>query len=270
MSETKDLEVVRDLTLQSVAPRALVEGAIPYALVPEGYNIQELEKLLPAPVRIRQDVKVNDVASLQAYLAIEDPEKHAVVFADVPAGGELSVLAVLDYHRPGAPSFAAHRVKMVFQRSAEWKAWAGQDKQGMAQEAFAQFVEANLPDIVEPSGADLLEIAKSIEATKGVSFASAIRRDNGQREFKYSETIEGSARAGTVAIPERFVLGLRPFAVSEPYRVEAALRYRINSGNLVLWFELVRPHKVIEAAFNDVVAALQAFLGERLILGSLG
>jgi hypothetical protein len=42
------------------------------------------------------------------------------------------------------------------------------------------------------------------------------------------------------------------FEGGAPYKVEAELRYRLKDGNLTMWFDLARDHKVLEVAFMDV------------------
>jgi hypothetical protein len=43
--------------------------------------------------------------------------------------------------------------------------------------------------------------------------------------------------------------------------IQARLRYRISGGGLVLWYELVRPHKIVEYAFNKVREQVIAGVG---------
>lgn len=50
--------------------------------------------------------------------------------------------------------------------------------------------------------------------------------------------------------------------------VEARLRYRIaDKGVLVLWYDLVRPHKIVEDAANEVGEAIHTAL-DRTIFNS--
>ena len=128
----------------------------------------------------------------------------------------------------------------------------------MDQVAFAEFIEANFPDIhsadgAGPSGADLLEVATNFKATGKVNFASGTRLQNGTVNFTYQEEINGSAGPkGDIKVPETFFIAVAVFEGGSPYKVEAKLRYRLKDGKLALWFELIRDHKVLEAAFKDV------------------
>ena len=49
-----------------------------------------------------------------------------------------------------------------------------------------------------------------------------------------------------------------------PYQVDARIRYRLRDGQLVLWYELIEPKKVIEHAFQEIVTDMENQLGEDL------
>lgn len=75
----------------------------------------------------------------------------------------------------------------------------------------------------------------------------------GQVDFVFQEEIQGSAGAkGHIKVPERFYIGIPVFEGGAPYRIECKLRYRLKDGALSMWFDLVRDHKVQEAAFMDI------------------
>lgn len=62
-----------------------------------------------------------------------------------------------------------------------------------------------------------------------------------------------------------------PRRAGDPWRVEAKLRYRIgDGGKLSIWYELVRPHKVIEAAVKELRATIATDTGLNILVGSLG
>jgi len=59
-------------------------------------------------------------------------------------------------------------------------------------------------------------------------------------------------------IPERFFIGIPVFENCSPYKIECKLRYRLKDGGLTMWFDLVRDHKVLEAAFLDIWTEIAA------------
>lgn len=242
------------------------DGENPRVVVPQGFQVASLESKLAAPSRIRQRVNLSEVAGFIAYC-----EEYGADTSKFFASKEsLTVSCVVDYHSPDTPSWATHRATLILARTPEWLTWEGESGKPMEQVNFAHFLEKNLAEIVDPPGAQVLEIASTLEARKGVQFKSAVTLSNGQRTFAYDEQIEGKAGVGgKLAIPERFKLALRPFEGTDPFEVEAFFRYRIESGNLKLWFELIRPDKVTEHAWFEVIEKIESN-GWKVFAGTLG
>lgn len=257
-----------DLLLSGVAKEAhfIGQGGVPYTVVPGGFSVAPLEHLMSAPARTRAAVLVRDVASLLGYLKAHD-EGRTAIFADDDA---LAVQAIVDYHRPAGPGFGEHVVTLKLDRRPEWKTWLESNRKVMNQATFAQFVEDNLPDIAAPEGAVVLEVVRTLEARKKVNFLSAVRLQDGNREFTYEEQTDASAAKGTLKVPEVFTLGLQPFRGAAKYRLDARLRFRIeDGGKLTLWYDLVRPHLVLESAFADVVQEIAAATSLEVRIGSV-
>ncbi len=254
-------------------------GATPFLLVPEGYTVTPVEHMLPAPLQARSVIKTADAASFIAYIN-QYKNRDTVVFADL-TGRKFE--AVIDYYRAPArgdepviagvvadvsPRWGRHRVTLACDTTIDWKAWEGSHGKPMKQVDFARFLEDHLPNIAAPSGTDLLLIATTLEAKKDVQFRASTRLSNGEHQLRYEETITGTAGSqnGQIQIPNEFVLGLEPFQGVGLRRLDARFRYRIEQGNLSLWFELVRAQDVLEKAFTDVVAQIRTGLGDTLVL----
>jgi uncharacterized protein YfdQ (DUF2303 family) len=132
------------------------------------------------------------------------------------------------------------------------------------QVAFAEFIEDHLADIYDPSGAEMLELAQTFEATTGVEFKSSQLLDSGQRQLRYEETIDARSSNGTLTVPKQVTLGLQPYEGSNSYRVTARFRFRIGGGNLQLSLILDDPRKVLETAFDEILADVTAGLTENI------
>ncbi len=206
------------------------------------------------PARKTGTTSVRDVPSFATYWT-----KHADADSEVYASREnRSVTAVLDANQADGARWGQHRLTMQLQFSTAWKAWTSVDGQSMPQEAFAEFLEDNRADIVEPAAAEMLEIASSLSASTKAEFQSGITLSNGQRKLSWVEdTTAKAGQRGDLTIPTEIVLGLRVFegaAILD--RVTARFRYRINAGKLTLHFKLDRPADVIATAFEAAVNEL--------------
>ena len=71
-----------------------------------------------------------------------------------------------------------------------------------------------------------------------------------------------STFSGQLNIPEQFFIGVKPFLGGDGFCIPARFRYRIAEGRLVMWFELIRPEKVLEEAYNAVRAKIKAAINE--------
>jgi uncharacterized protein YfdQ (DUF2303 family) len=220
----------------------------PYVVLPEGYALHDAEKFLASPTRKRGTVTLNDVASFVEYVNVQKGETTRLYGQFQPP----AFLAVFNDYGDD-PAWKDYRASYACPLSPEWKAWLGSSGRQMGQADFAAFIENNLPDIAVPPAADMLEISRSLEAKKKVNFASGIRLSNGQNELTYEEHISGTAAKGKLQVPEEFTLGIPVLEGGQRYAVQARLRYRIaDGGSLSMWYELIRPHKIIEDAVSAV------------------
>jgi uncharacterized protein YfdQ (DUF2303 family) len=245
--------------IQSAINAGLTMGGVrlldnhPYVVVPKDARIECLEGFLESPTRKRGTVTLNDVGSFVAYVNAEKTIETRL-YGSYAAPG---FTAVFNDHDDGGAGWRDYRANYACPLSIEWKTWKGMDGKQMLQEQFAQFIENNLPDIANPPAADMLEISRSLEAKKKVNFASGIRLSNGQNELTYEEEISGTASKGKLIVPEEFIIGIPVLEGGIKYAVTARLRYRIgDGGKMAMWYELLRPHKIVEdavfAVWNDI------------------
>lgn len=254
---------IGDLAITGVEPyyveKSEEERLVAVVTAPEGYQTTtlDLEKLRApyrgGPVRKRGQYDVRDVASFLAYY-----EKHAQDTAEIWVAPDC-ITAVLNANGglDGAPAWEDHRLTLKLQFSVEWRRWQTMSGVFYSQQDFATMLDDAVGDIAEPDMATVLEVASSLEAAKQVQFESAFRTDNGQRGFKYIETITARAgQKGQLDIPEKFILRVRVFEGQEPILIPARFRYRLNGDNLKLGIVIDRMPEVVEAALADVNAAI--------------
>lgn len=242
------------------------DGERPYVVLPEGYQVHDLEHLLPTPTRKRGKITLAQTSAFIEYY-----KKHRLGSQIYGTTEPPRFVAVLDDHRQIDAGWRDHTAHYNCPLSTEWNTWNGMNRKQMKQNDFAQFIEDNLPDIVEPEAAHMLEVSRTLEAKKNVNFASGVRLANGEVQFTYEEKIEGTAGKGQFRVPETFAIGIPVFHGGPRYRIEARLRYRIaDGGQMQMWYDLVRPHKIIEDAALEVWAEIETQTGERILHGSPG
>jgi uncharacterized protein YfdQ (DUF2303 family) len=250
--DRQDAAIILDAGMRQAEPRQL-EGFQPYALVPKDCKLEQLEEVEPAvPKRINAAPVLHDAASLIAYVLLFKDEDTRL-FADIDKG---EVLAVLDYHvtKDRSARWGQHTARYAARPSDEWKVWVGGNSKKMSQAEFALFLEDNARDVQQPTSAEMLTVASTLEAKKAVTFASAVRLQDGQTQFNYTEDIQGTAARGTMPIPATFTVILAPFVGCARYPVEARLRYRIDGGGkLTMWYDLLRTEAIRKDAFDAIM-----------------
>ena len=269
---------------QAVLPRKLEEGVYG-VLNPEGgvditetpgYTQHREEAWLRArsdrPEFVHRSPVLLDVDSFVDYLArnttgstaeVDDPEyAHAAgaleLWADLDGR---KITAILD----GYDGLRQHTATLALKVFREWAEWSHIDGKLFPQVQFAQFIEDHISSIGEPSGGILLDVVQTLTAKTKVDFRSSTMLANGQRQFEFAETIEAKAGAkGTLAIPAELKLVLRPFQGSDPVVVTARFRYQISEGALALGVRLAEPQRVLEEAFDQIVAEVGETLPVRV------
>lgn len=217
------------------------------------------EKLAERPFRLHQCVTLQTPESFIAYYN-RFADTDSVIFFDIDKN---KFEAVLDYHEAddgeNEPRHGLHKAYYTCPKTPEWSQWEQNDNKKMSQEDFALFIEDNLREITSPEPATMLEIATSLKAKMDVDWQSNIKLDNGQVQMAYRETINGQAGVtGQLEIPQIIELTLQPFVGGPAYPLQARFRYRVNGGNLVMWYTLVRPRRIIDDATDDVYALIEA------------
>lgn len=255
MSNEKHTEAAAIAALASVGKVQTEGGEVPFIVLQGDCKVQDLEGLQAAPRRVREAVKMTSVESFIAYLA-KHKTPNTVIFADEATR---AMRAVVDYHNGNNdPDWCDHKVEYTAAFSREWKAWMEHHNKGMNQIAFADFIEERVADVVEPSGAALLEIATKFHVVRKAVFGSAVRLASGEFQFQYSDENE---KKGTIEVPEKIALGIPVFHKGAAYRVEARLRYRLeDGGKLIFTYKLVEPEHTVETAFAKQRAQVVADL----------
>ncbi len=250
-----------------------VDGEIPFVVVPDGYHVENMEKLIwnehnHRPQALKQTVNALDAPSFIEYYKLF-ADNHSRVFADETKSW---VGAILDYHDAdgtGNPRWGRHRLNLTLRKSREWLIWTGRNGQSkkFEQAEFAEFVEDNGPDFVEPSCATMIELARTLEAKKNVDFQSSLRLSNGQVQFTYQENVNGTFGAGKLEIPEQFVVAIPVYVGMPRERVTARLRWRLNGKQLAIWYDLLRADVLERDAFIGSLEDITDAIGVTIING---
>jgi len=276
----------------TIIPDNIPPGVSPRLIWPDK-TITDMEGALPRPLRKRATVSLKSVLSFIDYINKHKVPGTAIHGEADEKGG--SFCAIVDYHeantpavvptdgseaspaRAGAPAWSEHTVRLKLDPTVEWQRWLAACGKDLDQRAFAEFIEDNAPDVVAPEGvtkapnaADLMQLATTLQIKTDIRFASAINLQNGQIQLRYEEMINGSwGGDGALAVPQSLYIAVAPFHGGSRYAVMIRLRYRGASGKASFRMEMERPHKVVEAAFNDTKSLIEDGTGIKVWIGSI-
>ncbi len=254
---------------------AQTEEKIHYLTIPEGHELQSLKDLqypfgVP-PERIIATVQLRDAASFCRYYSLFADERSRI-FAEPD---KQSFAAILDYHGVGAgdvrkPEFLSHKALFQMVLDERWKTWAAKSEKQFNQVDFAEFIEDQATDILDPPGAAVLEVARDLKASISGSFESKVVPKNGSVALRYSETVNGKVGSGSIDVPEFFTLSIPVFYGEEPVTVSARLRYRIAGGQLTFTYKLYRTAWLVDQAFQRAAASISDTLKCDVLMGCAG
>lgn len=246
-------------------------------ITPQGLKSQSVKPFLDeyrtAPERRRGTATLTDLPSFIAHVnRFKDEDSALFANADPQKPG---LVAVLDYHRAGAdgaPRFGQHRASYAFPLSDEWKAWFQANGLKMTQGDFAAFLEDRIGDIAAPpvDGEEATPAAKLAQLLGG-KFASpqrlmdlsrglSVRVDEKVAQVANLQTGEANIQFTTqhsdengqpLKVPSLFLVTIPVFKSGAPYQLAVRLRYRVSHGSVSWFFELHRPDRVFEHAFNE-------------------
>lgn len=249
-------------------------GELPVLMVPNGYTakvIDNLEKHLPAPLRKTGTAKLDDLDSFVWYAKEHGSMICCRIYTVVDyKTGALSFNAVFNDHEQEAAAWRDFNAQFAPALSLEWLRWTGKNKQLMTQSEFASFIEDNLPEIATieglPTGTDMLQLASHFEVTSEKKFKAGHRLQSGGVSIEYIDQED----AGTLArmqMFDKFALGMPVYFNGTAYRIDARLKYRIREGKLALWYELIRPEKIIEDAARELIEGVRSKTGMPVLFG---
>jgi uncharacterized protein YfdQ (DUF2303 family) len=271
MEESKNVQALINLGATATGVRQNPhQGGRNFVMVPKADGSMEVLYLErpELPFRLSGIVEAHDVESFVLATNRYYSREGSVIYATLDPA---AFTAVLNDNRGEGPSWRDHRVSFTLKHSKEYLAWTGKNRTPMSQEEFAYFIEDNMPDFSEPSGARMLEIAVNFRVKQGVHFSSAIRLNDGTVSMEYTEqNAAGATKTGKVSIPEKFKIDIPVWAGldQKTYEFEALLRYKVSEGDLNIRYELQRPHKVVERAFEDTLDEIRSGIeGATVIFG---
>lgn len=260
---------------------AKMESGHPFVLVPDGMDIKSLKPIIDqwrtAPERRTGTAHVGRLESL-IDLTNRFKDENSALFARGKVEGKTitaTLESILDYHpalpenEPDNARFNQHRVNYAFPVSKEFQAWIDNDGTAMAQVEFATLIEDRIGDIIgndpknpvtfdgfdvlKPNFADpaqMLELSRGMEVFSNVTVKGKTRLSSGETQIEFV-TEHKDNKGNALNPPDFFLICVPIFEVGALYRLPVRLRYRVEQGRVVWFYQLYRAEKAFDDAFNE-------------------
>lgn len=251
--DTDNIQAVIDAARQGVPPSQLHKDSHSLVLYTQmrGIEIVDLTKFDGAPHRRQGLVTVYEAESFNKLIADNEGAGDITVYVH-PDVSTPSIVAVMNGHGPHGAGWGDFKIRMAFRETEQWKKWKSIDGKMLPQVDFAEFIEENLSDVVQPDGATVMEIVTYLEATRSVDFKSGVKLSSGSVQLTNIENVEAKVGPGKIEVPDQFSLALSPFFGIAPFAIPARFRYRLQNGKLTLGLKLQRIEDIMVEIMKDI------------------
>lgn len=240
-----------------------------FAFVPRDWELKDITSLERLPASIHQSITLDNANSLITY-ANRFSDARSIIIADID---NLAISARLDWHNSNQgdnelkPQPVKHMAILRLRESEEFKRWNEMQNKMHDQMVFAEFLDENASDIIDPDPADMIEIARELEATQGVAFKAATRLQTGERSIRYETETHVK---GELKVPTKFRLSIPIFQGEEPAELEASFRFRPSAEGLKLGFVWRRVEYRRQADFAQIATRVSEETGLPQMFGRTG
>jgi len=235
----------KSLGVEAINKQLHKEKAL-YRFIKDDVEIKCVEQYQDRPNRISKSIDFESSESFILYF--NHWKSESIIFGSI---ADRKFQAIIDYHNSKGfvPSWCSHKAYLTLEFSNSFEMWKNFSGTKMSQVDFSELIETNSLDILEPSGAELLEIARSLKGTKRTNFSQSFNSENGSHEFTYDEQIHGQPKKGEMELPEKIKLSIPIFKHSDPVVIEALFRFRITTEGLLLFYTLLNLPDIIDSEF---------------------
>ncbi len=282
---------VKEIVEKYFEPRVLpVEGTGGLVIAPQGMNIAHVknfaDKERTSPEVLRGTTALHTCDSFIEFANRYKSDNSAIFYSKK----QQHITCVFDCATKEQTSFEQYKAVYAFPFSKELRAWSGNNGEKMSQLDFAMFIEQNVLDLAEPPAPDIespalkeirmrcgglyAPVNKMVELSKGIAVRAderaVIKHDlnTGEATINFSsEHTDVNGKA--VKVPNMFVIVIPVLEGGKAYQLPCRLRYRLNSGSVIWWYEVINLDKAIELAVNEELEAIKEKIGLPVYYGDL-
>ena len=264
MTEKTEAQTIIENSFQ---PRLENIDGNPFLIQDRNGSVLDLSHLLLRPTRFSGTKILTKLVSFNNFLKCRADQATTSVYVKELLREKFNSFifeAVLNDDTDG-PNHQDHKVvfKPGFTKPAQ--DWLEKDEKRMDQEEFALFIDKHLLDIRSgddspvygmPTQAELLNFITSLTDSKNAKFSRKVNIQNGDVSFSLEKTVSDE-EAERIKLFERFPVVLCPFEGFPFYQVTAKLRFRVEGGQVIFWYDLEGLEDMFIAARNFAIESIE-------------
>lgn len=233
-----------------------------------------LDEFRQEPERIKESPTFNNVDSFAGYIKQFAGDKtilasNALVFNPKEGHALPIVRAAIDYHGKDAPSQNTHAATLQFALTVEAQDWFKNQDNTMEQSAFCDFIEDHMHRIIDPAGADLMELIQTLSVTEKSTFKNRKRKPDGSFSVEYMEEAEATAGSiGYLDVPGAFVVRIPLFeGDGEMADINCRMRFRLQPGGkgLDMWYKMQDASDIIRTRLMALCGEVEEKTGKTVL-----
>jgi uncharacterized protein YfdQ (DUF2303 family) len=212
---------------------------------------RELDARADRPLRRKGSHVLSELGAFCAFVN-RNKTADSAIYADMDS---MTLTCVLNEAPAQATLIAAWRdYRAIYScpRSPAWKEWTALDGKQMAQEAFADFVEAHLEHLTQgkgyPAPTEVLQMARDLTVLTKGTYKRTINVTTGASILECKTDTD----TGSTVIPRAFLLAIPVFDGGALYQVEARIRMQMVNGAPCFLYQLHRRTEIERDAFGEV------------------
>lgn len=243
---------------------------IPNIIIPDGWHVHNLEHSQATPSRSKFAMRTNSLKAFCELVARFKVAASTVIFSD-KAG---AYKAIFDFHTGGVPGWCQQTLDYDPGFHPDFELIQSWFYQWKTQFEVADLANDNIDLFANPTGADLREMALSLEGSKTELFASAKKMRDGTIRCSRSENIDLKSTKGDDGVVELpAVIGFKcpVFRGSEPIEIHSDLRLQVSKGEVKFRFHKSDRdvNQIIEAESDLINTSIKGTTGCPVIEASL-
>lgn len=172
-----------------------------------------------------------------------------------------TVHASLDYGTSCNPLPRTHSCTLSMKPTEDYSKWCSAHRKWISQAEFAELLQDLRHTVIEPSSADLIEVATKLMLTKNCVVGGSIDLTSSSFSINFAEDVERKIKGSKLTVPNRFFISVQPWYGTDNADLEVELRTSDSGGRVQFMLVIQNKDTLERSAFDSIVEYIAAETG---------